>query len=161
MAKTNYTAEQYEQEAKDSESWRQGITSAMLRQAAQMMRQRAIGEPVTFEEAANAAEIFHNAQPKFNIPRMGVKTCDWNGCSPEWQSEHIRRMRAALESFAAGRGRVPDGMRYPKLGPEQDACDGFVHDMYECGFADGWNACRNAMLAAAPNPTHNTPEGTL
>lgn len=48
--------------------------------------------------------------------------------------------------------RVPEGLPYPKLGPEQEACDGYV---YECGYTDGWNACRDAMLASPAQPAQS------
>jgi len=58
--------------------------------------------------------------------------------------------RAALKTIAPmlASARVPEEMKIPKLGPDQEACDGFV---YEYGFSEGFNACRVAMLTA-PKP---------
>lgn len=90
-----YTAEQMEQYAIYAAEHSQ-VTAAMLRQAAQMMRQREVGEAVTdaaVDKAVEAAE--------------------------KWASENgfVRYMaptgytRAALESFAARRASAPDGWR--------------------------------------------------
>lgn len=59
-------------------------------EAAQMMRQRTMGEKVTEEEVKLACRKYYNSDFPVYAP-------------------HVDAMRAALESFAAGRVRVADG----------------------------------------------------
>lgn len=82
---------------------------------------------------------------------------DWKAANGyRWECKAVigrDKAIAALEAVApmltlAG-GRVPEAMRVPHLGPDQDADDGFI---YAQGKADGWNACCETMLAAATKP---------
>lgn len=86
----DYTAEQLENQARLMERDHADATAiAMLRQAAQMMR-RTMSEPVTDEEVLRACEAYdQSASLALNA------------------DDTVNRMRAALESFAAGRDRVP------------------------------------------------------
>ncbi len=97
-AMTDYTAEQYEALAWAKERNHRSATEiAMLRQAAQMMRQRTMAEPVTDEEVNAALATYF---------RCG----EWYEHAEDAELA-LHTMRAALESFAAGRRRVPDGLR--------------------------------------------------
>jgi len=55
------------------------------------------------------------------------------------RSENVR---AALSSFAARRAAVPDAM------------DAFASQPEGLNYADGWNACREAMLAQRDGGNH-------
>lgn len=69
----------------------------------------------------------------------------------EWFGGH-RGMRAALEAVApmAASARVPDEKE--DLDPVRLHREGRVATEWERGFNEGWNDCREAMLAAAPKP---------
>jgi|GEM_PF-6966112 len=81
---------------------------------------------VVTDDALDAAhEVYEKA--------CGITAIDW-------------ALRAALESFAQTLGEpvaVPDAIGKPSVAAYMNNCDYFT----QCGYADGWNACREAMLA--------------
>ena len=101
---TKYTAEQYERMSDDcwsafidalsQEGHRELID--MLRQAAQMMREREVGGAVTNEDVRVALGEWY----------------EWNGTDQSDDAQHAVSMRAALESFAARRAVVMDVTDY-------------------------------------------------
>jgi len=103
--------------------------SAMLRDYAALLRERESAEAGVTDEMVN-------------------KACASLGIPPSGDDPFIdaNDVRAALEAVAPmlASARVPEEMKSAPSSP--------LHPLWGDGFLRGWNACRDAMLAASPKP---------
>ncbi|EMF7561787.1 hypothetical protein GST45_04075 [Serratia marcescens] len=133
------------------------LTTDQLRARAEALRGEAFGwanKGFSFksqrlsETAAALDELAANreAQPVYQYrmrnPYNGQVT-DWETTKPEQVDFILKETIAANVEF-----RIIAVRPAPAV-PEEMTGDG-VLAMHDCGYIEGWNACRAAMLAAAP-----------
>lgn len=129
---SKYTAEQVE--VLSERDWLAKDVRKALRDYAALLRER---------EAAKAgvtAEIV-------KIARKAQESMISVHSNPEKVADD--HMRAALEAVAPmfASARVPDELKSAPASP--------LHPLWGDGYLRGWNACRDAMLAAAGEPNHD------
>lgn len=144
-----YTAEQYETEALVTAKAGALGWSRMLRQSAQMMREREVGGAVTDEDV----ECSCMASCSIELDCSDMPMAKWEHM-PEVDRKQARKIiRAALESFASPRAAVPDAWRSALRN-----CADCLASAITGGKVKAYQAAQaiqdaEALLAAAPEVT--------
>lgn len=112
-----------------------------------------MGEFERAEMLTNYASLLHEREAAKAVMTDELIHAAWLAFDGTWFSDRVipeaqDRMRRTIEAVAPMlvSAQVPDAM-------EPD----FTNPPYDEGYADGWNACRAAMLATTPKPEANNP----